>query len=259
MPIIRQQEPLLDGDPARRNLLLDGTQIPAHRHRQGQLLYPSAGVLTTITELGTWIAPANRIAWTPPGFLHGHRVYGETDVRILEVPGEMCGSLPTQPTVFGVSALLREGLLALTDGQARPIEARDRLRHVVLDELCGVPNEIALHLREPADDRLKAITDLMHANPGNSSSLSELGHTVGASDRTLSRLFHTELGMSFQKWRTLLRIQHALVYLTDGRSVTDIATLCGWSNPSSFIDAFTAILGQTPGRYMREAQSSQSV
>jgi AraC-like DNA-binding protein len=72
---------------------------------------------------------------------------------------------------------------------------------------------------------------------------------VGASERTLSRLFHTELGMSFRRWRTVLRIHHALIYLTDGRSVTDTAMECGWSNPTSLIEAFTEVVGQTPGRY----------
>ncbi len=55
--------------------------------------------------------------------------------------------------------------------------------------------------------------------------------------------------MGFLRWRTILRIHHALVHLTEGRSVTATAMACGWSNPSSFIDAFTEVVGQTPGRY----------
>ncbi|WP_327000186.1 helix-turn-helix domain-containing protein [Dactylosporangium sp. NBC_01737] len=55
--------------------------------------------------------------------------------------------------------------------------------------------------------------------------------------------------MSFHQWRTQLRVQHALVFLWLGRSVAQTATLCGWSNPSSFVDAICAIVGQTPGRY----------
>jgi len=82
-----------------------------------------------------------------------------------------------------------------------------------------------------------------------------LGRTAGASERTLSRLFHTELGMSFHRWRTTLRIHHALTHLTNGRSVTDTAMECGWSNPSSFIDAFTEVVGQTPGRYQADLRN----
>jgi len=36
--------------------------------------------------------------------------------------------------------------------------------------------------------------------------------------------------------------------------VTGTATLCGWSDPTSFIGSFTAIVGQAPGRYQSDLQ-----
>jgi len=44
------------------------------------------------------------------------------------------------------------------------------------------------------------------------------------------------------------------VLLAGGTSVTDTAIACGWSNPSSFIDAFGRAVGQTPGRYQATLQ-----
>ena len=237
--------------PLRGGWLPHGFHLGAHSHSQGQLVYPASGALATTTERGTWVAPANRVTWTPPGYAHSHRIYGRTDVRLVVVPLELCGELVAHPSVFAVSPLLREALLALTDrGEVRP-GAYGRLRAVVVDELAVAPEQ-SLHLPEPRDDRLRAITDLLHADPGRAVTLAELGRTVGASERTLSRLFHTELGMSFRRWRTVLRIHHALIYLTDGRSVTDTAMECGWSNPTSLIEAFTEVVGQTPGRYQAE-------
>jgi AraC-like DNA-binding protein len=90
---------------------------------------------------------------------------------------------------------------------------------------------------------------MLHENPADNTSLAELGKTIGASSRTLSRLFGNELGMTFYEWRTQLRIHHALVLLADGRDTTQTAYACGWANPSSFIAAFTSIIGTTPGRY----------
>ena len=55
--------------------------------------------------------------------------------------------------------------------------------------------------------------------------------------------------MTFYEWRTQLRIYHALVLLADGHDTTHVANACGWANPSSFITAFTALIGTTPGRY----------
>jgi AraC-like DNA-binding protein len=228
-----------------------GFQLESHSHPDGQLVYAAAGAFATTTEYGTWVAPANRVTWTPPGFRHSHRVYGRTDARVLAVPSGECGDLVAYPCVFTVSPLLREGMLALTGHNKKPADAAKRLRAVVLDELGEVPEQ-SLHLPEPRDDRLRAATDLLHADPGRNTTLAGLGRAVGASERTLSRLFHTDLGMSFHRWRTILRIHHALIRLTDGDSVTDTAITCGWSNPSTFIEAFTAVVGQTPGRYQAD-------
>lgn len=225
-----------------------GSQVAAHSHVDGQLVYAVSGVVCTMTERGTWVAPAYRITWTPPGFEHSHRIYGETDVCVVTVPRDLCRDLPASPGVFAVSPLLREVLLALTDGQEARDGAHERLRGVIIDELVEAPDH-PVHLPEPRDDRLRRVTELLHSDPGRPATLAELGRAAGASERTLSRLFRDELGMSFHRWRTILRIHHALVLLGDGRSVTETATACGWANTTSFIDAFAAVTGQTPGRY----------
>jgi AraC-like DNA-binding protein len=231
--------------------LSHGSRIHAHAHAEGQLVYAASGVLATTTERGTWVAPANRVTWTPPGFHHSHRFYGRTDVCVVAIPLELCDALAAHPSVFAVSPLLREALLALTDRRVIRPGAKERLRAVVLDELVEAPEQ-SLHLPEPRDDRLRAVTDLLYADPAQAVTLSELGRIAGASERTLSRLFHSEFDMSFHRWRTILRIHHAVVHLTNGRSVTDTAVACGWSNPTSFIEAFNAVVGQTPGRYQAD-------
>jgi len=232
-----------------------GFHVDTHSHPDGQLVYAAAGTLATTTERGTWVAPANRVTWTPPGFEHSHRFYGDTDARPVAIPAGECGGLVARPSVFAVTPLLREALLALTSRSGRTPEADRRLRAVVIDELVETPEQ-SLHLPDPHDVRLRAVTDLLRADPGQNTTLAELGRAAGASERTLSRLFHADLGMSFQRWRTILRIHHAVVHLTDGRSVTATATACGWSNPSTFIEAFTAVVGQTPGRYQADLHRS---
>lgn len=225
-----------------------GQVMGSHSHTRGQLLYPSAGALATTTERGTWLAPANRITWTPPGFEHSHRAYGETEIRRIELPVRFCRFLPSVPSVFAVSPLLREALLALSDGRPRAPGPRHRLRGLVIDELADAPPQ-ELYLPEPVDDRLRAVTSLLHADPSNSATLRELGRATGASERVLSRLFQGELGVSFRQWRSMLRVQHALVLLGDGHAVTTVSARLGWANPTSFIEAFVAVVGETPGRY----------
>ncbi|MER7581127.1 AraC family transcriptional regulator [Kitasatospora sp. NPDC097691] len=218
-------------------------------------MYAADGVLAVHTEYGTSIVPANRVAWTPAGFTHHHRAHGDTDMRIAFLPPSLARLLPEHPVVFLASGLAREVLLALTgprnDDAAGPgysRSARLRLLRVLVDELREA-DEQPLHLPEPKDDRLRAIARMLSEDPADNATLAELGKAVGAGTRTLSRLFRGELGMTFYEWRTQLRIHHALVLLADGHDTGRTAYACGWSNPSSFIAAFTDIIGTTPGRY----------
>ncbi|MFE9324702.1 AraC family transcriptional regulator [Nocardia sp. NPDC052278] len=211
-------------------------------------MYAAHGVLSVHTERGTSIVPANRVAWTPAGFAHYHRAHSHTDMRILFLPASLARLAPDHPAVFTVSDLAREILLTLTGARERDRAALTRLRRVLVDELHEA-HEQPLQLPEPHDDRLQAIAQVLYQQPADNSSLADLGQRIGASARTLSRLFHNELGMTFYQWRTQLRIYHALVLLADGHDTTRVAHACGWANPSSFITAFTDIIGTTPGRY----------
>ncbi len=218
-------------------------------------MYAASGVLAVHTERGTSIVPANRIAWTPAGFTHYHRAHGDTDMRIVFLTPSLARLIPGHPTVFLASSLAREVLLALTgprnyddEAPGHHRSARTRLLRVLVDELHEA-HEQPLHLPEPQDDRLRALARILYENPADTTSLAGHGKTIGASARTLSRLFHDELGMTFYEWRTQLRVYHALVLLADGRDTTQTAIACGWANPSGFIAAFTAIIGTTPGRY----------
>ena len=157
--------------------------------------------------------------------------------------------------MFTTSDLAREVLLVLTgprnyDPAERTLDraASARLRRVLVDELHEAPEQ-PLQMPEPTDDRLRAIARMLRENPEDNTALAELGRTIGASARTLSRLFRDELGMTFYEWRTQLRIYHALVLLADGRDTTHVAHACGWANPSHFIAAFTKLIGTTPGRH----------
>lgn len=225
-----------------------GGTSQAHAHRRGHLVYAASGVLSVHTERGTWIVPANRAVWIPAGSTHHHRAHGDTDMRIVFLPPSLARLAPAHPAVLLASGLAREVLLTLTG--PRPLEraARARLHRVLVDEFHEAAEQ-PTHLPEPRDDRLRAVARILRDNPADNSPLATLGQQVGAGARTLSRLFHDELGMTFYQWRTQLRICHALVLLAAGHDTTHVAHACGWANPSSFIDAFSAIVGTTPGRH----------
>lgn len=240
-----------------RHLWPSGRTNTAQSHTRGHLVFAAGGVLAVHTEHGTSIVPADRIAWTPAGCAHYDRAHGDTDIRLVFLPPSLARLLPDRPAVFRASGLAREVLLALTgprnyaDDDAAPgygRSARLRLLRVLVDELHEA-HEQPLHLPEPRDDRLRALARILYEDPAGNATLADLGPRVGAGARTLSRLFRDELGMTFYEWRTQVRVHHALVLLAEGHDTTRTAHACGWANPSSFIAAFTDVVGTTPGRY----------
>ncbi|MFJ9108879.1 AraC family transcriptional regulator [Streptomyces sp. NPDC102283] len=238
--------------PTRTRRLAPGGSIDAHRHDDHQIVYAGRGVLTVSTGAGSWVAPATRAIWVPAGVVHAHRAYGELDLHLVGLPVTENPLGLDSPTVLAVSALLRELLIAYTRVEGdddRP--ERARLRAVLLDQLRASAQQ-PLHLPTPADPVLRALCDILQADPGDSRTLAELGRRVGASDRTLSRLFRSDLGMTFPQWRTQLRLHHALILLTERTPVTAVAHQCGWSSTSAFIEVFRRTFGHTPGSHRTE-------
>ncbi len=223
-----------------------------HYHDVPQLVYPSSGVLAISAAGGTWIVPPQRAVWIPAGVPHAHQAHGPTQMRTLAFPpaASVDRQLRESPAVLAVSPLLREVIVALTadDGAPYTVRQRENLERVALDQLRRV-GQLPVRLPVLEDGRLRAIAAFLRANPADERTLAQFGLAVGAGERTLSRLFRQQAGMSFPQWRTQFRLRHALVLLADGTPVTTTALACGWSQPSAFIDTFRRAFGATPGRF----------
>ncbi|MFD8667643.1 AraC family transcriptional regulator [Streptomyces microflavus] len=234
--------------PTRTQWVAAGTDIDAHRHDDHQIIYAARGVLAITTDIGTWIAPATRAIWVPAGTVHAHHAHGALDLRLVGLPATDNPLGLDAPTVLTVKPLLRELILAYTRDPDDDGAERNRLRAVLLDQLAASAQQ-SLHLPTPTDSRLKEICDILRANPSEQRTLAVLSKETGVSARTLSRLFTSDLGMTFPQWRTQLRLYQALVLLAEGVPVTTVAHRCGWSSASAFIDVFRQAYGHTPGRH----------
>ncbi|HLL34932.1 MAG TPA: helix-turn-helix transcriptional regulator [Streptomyces sp.] len=236
--------------PTRTQRLASGAAIDAHRHDDHQIVYAGRGVLTVTTGVGSWVAPGTRAIWVPAGTVHSHQAHGDLELHLVGLPATENPLALDTPAVLTVSPLLRELIIACTHTADDGGPERARLRAVLLDQLRISPQQ-PLHLPTPTTPLLRTLCDILRADPSDSRTLAELGREIGASDRTLSRLFRNDLGMTFPQWRTQLRLHHALVLLADDTPVTTVANLCGWSSTSAFIDVFRRAFGHTPGAHPR--------
>jgi len=228
----------------------DGHTIPEHYHPEDQLVYASRGVMTVRTSDGTWVVPAHRAVWIPAKTPHSIVMSGPVSMRTLYLRARQVRHMPRTCCVVNVSSLLQE--LVLHACRSPNLSRRSRVqRHLVdfiVDQLETV-QAIPLQLPSPSDARAIRVADALRRDPGDQDSLEQLCDKVGASKRTIERLFQSETGLSLGKWRQQLRLQRSLQLLASGEKVTHAALETGYSTPSAFIAMFRDALGVTPGRY----------
>lgn len=250
--------------PTLTEVKVGGEVVDRHQHEDHQLIYVSAGVISIDTAHGSWVVSRDRALWVPAGTWHQHRFYGRSVFHTVRIPVRGTPPLPADsPAVVGVNPLLRELVIAYTAGRdetdlaATPSptphgheqdrEAR-RIFRVILDHLHRAPTQ-PMVLPAPTDPRLAAACRIVDADLSRAYPLHQLATEVSTSERTLSRLFRAEFGMTYPQWRNRARTLTAMILLADGASVTHTAHTCGWATTSAFIDTFSRIMGVTPGTH----------
>lgn len=238
------------------NLVSAELEFDFHTHPRGQLAYASAGIIKIFTDNGCWIVPPSQAVWIPGGMNHSIVPEVRAEIRHLFIDPSCLDRFPEQCSVVEVSPLLRELILKVAGFGEHYAEnsAASRICGVILDELQALKPSL-LHLPLPSDRRLQRIMKKMVAKPEAETGLSYWADYVGASERTLSRLFQKETGMSFQQWRKQLLLHEAIDLLGKGESVLNVALELGYSSPSAFVAMFRRALGKTPGQYFKDAVS----
>ena len=228
--------------------LAPGARIQRHRHRLHQIVYASSGAVSVTTPTGTWITPTNRAIWIPAGVWHEHRFHGHTQFHGVALDPRRYVAGPDSPTVLAVNPLMRELIIACSRTALVDADEHHRMLSVLHDQLQTTSVLEPLWIPTPTDSRLREACALITDNLADPLTLQQICRQIGVSQRTLSRLFGDELGMTYPQWRTQLRLQHALMLLAEGSDVTSVALQCGWATPSAFIDTYRRAFGHTPGR-----------
>lgn len=273
--LARRAVPLGDTDPfapsaeqpvrSRSRTLGHDTQFEPHWHPWAQLAYCASGLLqVTVStpargaETGagretTAIVPPWRAVWIPPGARHAVSMLEASQLHTLYVDPSVVPAHRHGARVLVVSPLLRELVLALDRPHlAGAAASRQALSTLLLAELENASTE-ALGVPMPdaqrGDRRLRALCEAVLDAPAHCGTLAAWAVQVGASERTLARLFREELGTSFQRWRQQVVLAHALPMLARGSSVAQVAAASGYATDSAFSAMFKSALGQPPTRY----------
>nr|WP_308340648.1 helix-turn-helix transcriptional regulator [Pandoraea commovens] len=252
----------LDGPPVwafggrdhERSLFRIGTrELDWHSHVRGQLFCIHAGLAHVHTPFGAWVLPPYRAGWIPPGVTHRVSLSSVVSGWIVLVTPAAATTLPSTPSVVGVSELLAALVKRAVSWALRDVltDEEMRLAQVLVDEIARAPAE-PLGLPMPTDARVARVARAVLDDLSGQTSLEALAQHAGVSSRTARRLFVAETGMGFTQWRQQARLVSALERLANGEPVGTIADSLGYSTPSNFIAMFRRAFGESPGRYFRQ-------
>ncbi len=234
--------------------------IQPHEHDWGQLVFSLEGAVRVQAEDGeraqAFIVPPSRAVWIPAGVRHAVMAISEAELRTLYVHASAMPAAPgdwSHCRVLDASPLLREIVRELAASEPHWEPARTALlTPLLLDELRRAPT-LHLGLTLPRDKRLRRLCEALLAAPQQHALLADWARTVGASERTLARLFREELGTSYRQWREQALLAQALQLAARGRPMGLIAFDLGYASASAFSAMVRRSVGSSPRRFFAAA------
>lgn len=254
---LRAYDPDLSNLPAvalRLDFAQYEAEVPVHSHRQAQLILALHGAVTCIAGGELWIVPPNCGVWIPPEVPHSNRATENAQLSYLFVAAPD-SSLPRQCCILSISPLLREMIHRLaTFPLPYPEQGPEaRLVAVLLEELAQSPQE-SFGLPVTDHPKIAEITRVLLTDPADRSRIDEWACRLALSERSLTRLFLKETGLTFGRWRQQFHLLYALRELAGGASVQTVSLDLGYSSVTAFITMFKKAVGTTPSRFFVSAK-----
>jgi len=253
--ILRGQRSTGDGLHLVARSYKKGLRLDSHMHREAQLVYAASGTMQVTTPKGRWLVPPDRAVWVPARLVHAIDVLADIEMRTLYFDLSWLKRERRSPSlksefVVRVSSLLHQAILALFDEQSSQ-ERMALLIKLVMLELQQAEDP-ATFIPLPHEPRCRRAAEIVLAAPADAHEIETLAQKVGASGRTLSRLFAAETQLSFKSWCQRARIAAAIETLSTKAnvSVKQLAADLGYASVPAFSHAFRQITGKTPTEFV---------
>jgi AraC-like DNA-binding protein len=227
------------------------TKIVSHSHPWSQLSYSCNGVMHIETDEGIFVIPPEQALWIPPKTVHLHFYKQRSSNRSIYIDPAWSKVLGNNVRMLTIDPLLKSLLLEVSNWSEnyQETEQTNRLTQVLIDRL-AIAESNPLFMPTINDKRLLPIIESLNHEPANKLTIEQWAMKVGASSRTLNRLFNKNYGMGFSRWKQKLKILKSLEMLNTDVTLTDIAFELGYESTSSFITAFKKQMGCSPKRYL---------
>jgi AraC-like DNA-binding protein/quercetin dioxygenase-like cupin family protein len=233
----------------------DGLITGWHAHEVHQIEYAIGGVVEVETDSAHYLLPPQQAAWLPAGLVHQATMKPDVKTVAVMFDPELIADAGDRARILAVSPLIREMMIyALRwpidrpDGDAVSDGFFATLAHLVSEAL---DHEAPLSL--PTSEHPIVAAAMAYTKEHlESVTAEEVSRAVAVSERTLRRLFHDILGLSWRAYLLHARMLRAMALLASpAQSVQDTATAVGFDSLSSFTRAFSQFCGETPTTYRK--------
>ena len=228
-----------------------------HTHTKDQLLFSQRGCMVITMAGMKCVLPPIRAAWIPAGIEHSAQMTNVSHYRSLFFNESLQSKLSRKMRILDVNPLF----LALIDRMAmwsfdKSEDEMINSLNLFIEEL-NAAKDTHLNLPLPYDYRLKDWLLKVNNDDFLAPTLTQLSTEVGASTKTITRIFTKETGMPYQSWRQQWRVLAAIELLSKQLRVTDIAYRLGFSSDSAFISFFRQKTGFTPLHFIEKSGINQ--
>lgn len=219
-----------------------------HHHRADEILIPLSGTVAARSGEHVWNLSPGLGIWIPARCRHSVRIAANSRFLTVYVAAGIGPRLGARPVTVQGTALLTELMLHLSSREMSS-EARSRAEAVLLDllEPAGERGRIAIPSAGPA----ARIAQALLRSPDDQRTVADWAREIGVGTSTLGRQFREGTGVSFGRWRTLLRMNVAMSLIGQGCAVAEVAERVGYSSPSSFVAVFRKATGLTPTAFRK--------
>ena len=231
-------------------------RFPVHQHEKGQMTYVQGGVAYVHVEGKIYVIPARHYIWIPAELPHFLQVKSASSViRTIYFPvQDQDAGFYQKMGIYPVNSLLHEMLL-YTERFEGHIKTDD-LHACFFSAIKNVLPELGVThlptaLPTSQHERLKPVLTYLESHVADQVTLHDMASKFGISERSLSRMFQSELSISFLQYVKQLRMVKAVEFmLQSDLNLTEIAYATGYLSVSAFSNTFFQFTNMRPSQFI---------
>ncbi|MGK9148289.1 AraC family transcriptional regulator [Plantibacter flavus] len=239
-----------------------GTRLlsPPHSHADAMLAWCYRGTVSVHLQDAVWRLAPGQGVWIPAHIRHTtHHERDATGCYTYLPDSSLIAPIEAVTRVL-VPRAVQEMLLHLGINDM-DTNLRVRIQSVLIEMLQQSVPEATGDWAEvpiPADERVAPLVRAVLADPGDPATAQDLFLAHGLHERTVLRLFQNDVGMSFGRWRTGIRMTFAARLIVDGVPIGAAAHRSGYATTSAFSASFKERFGLTPRQYVARVRADDA-